>query len=239
MRRLLILLLIVLCTHVVLRADNILVGTVDPNPNYGIYPGPGIHVDPSQVVAQSFNLTQPSKVTSIVFWMYVYDLFGRPPGNFELDFTNSLGPGTVSSNVLASGIFTWPSSSQDYGVQYTLDADLTVPAGSYYLVMSTSASHYAGWDFGVETFDVASIGTPFYTPGSGYVNYQLPAASQFLDVGGQFCFTDLHSNLICSPSQMSFQVNGTPVPEPDSLPMIAFGVLSSALWWKMRAASAS
>jgi hypothetical protein len=234
MRRLLILLSIVLCTQIVLRADNILVGTVDPNPNYGIYPGPGIQVDPSQIVAQSFKLTQSSKLTSIVFWMYIYDLFGRLPGNFELDLTNSLGPGTISSNVLTSGIFNWPSSSQDYGVQYTLNTDLTVPAGSYYLVMSTSASHYAGWDFGVETFSKSQIGTPFYTPGSGFIDYQLPAASQFLAVGGQFCFTNPQSNLICSPSQMSFQVIGTPVPEPDTLPMSALSLIFGALWWKMR-----
>jgi len=193
------------------------VGTVDPNPNYGIYPGPGIGVDPSQVVAQSFELTQSSKVTSILVWMYVYNLDGSPPGNFELDFTDSLGRGTVSSNVLASGLFNWPSPILDYGVQYTLRTDLTVHAGTYYLVISTSASHYAGWDFGVETFNISSIGTPFFTPGSGFVNYQLPAASQFQDVGGQFCFTNLYSNLICSPSQMSFQVIGAPVPEPDTL----------------------
>lgn len=147
----------------------------------------------------------------------------------EAYLTTTIGPGTTPLDQVAATVFTFPNTPS--GSMTNLFSNLTLPAGTYYLTVSTSdSSGSAGW---LTTWP--SAGTVVTAPGvadngqgesygPSYVNPLYPPASTFE----------------YTPSPLLYQVTGTlgasPVPEPSSFIPLCMASLSSALTllWRRR-----
>jgi hypothetical protein len=136
------------------RADNIsiFVGTniqtctVTACPNG--YDG-GTEILPNQFPAQPFTLNSSSSKSEAVFVIIngpqVTGGSSAVSGlSFEMQLTNSIGPGTSSANVLAEEQFSYPKSTASSAFEFEFPVSQTLEPGTYYLVASTGSSSQTG-----------------------------------------------------------------------------------------------
>ena len=149
------------------RADSILLGTNNPG-NFGAA------LSISQVAAQPFALTQAVTLSSI---NVLFAPFQGGSGQITLQLTNSLGPGTTSTNVLAQQIFN-VGGLPAQGQYFTLTTNLALGVGTYYLVLSSPdsinnngvvyASSILPSSSGTVGFALASLSPASFVPSSNF-----------------------------------------------------------------------
>jgi len=149
------------------RADSILLGTNNPG-NFGAA------LSISQVAAQPFTLTQAVTLSSI---NVLFAPFQGGSGQITLQLTNSLGPGTTSTNVLAQQIFN-VGGLPAQGQYFSLTTNLTLAVGTYYLVLSSPdaiknngviyASNVPPSSSGTVGFALASLSPASFVPSSNF-----------------------------------------------------------------------
>jgi hypothetical protein len=188
------------------QADEILAGTYFNAPYGG---GRGLY--PGNFLAQSFSLPSAANITSIV--MSLNGRYPYGPGQFVLQLTNAIGPNTTSSNVFASVTGTY----SDQSLMVTVPLPITLAGGTYYIVLSTSTPPptQAFWPMYGSSLPgtFGSIGGGFETT---VANFAFPPAS------------DWHT----MTTPFEFQVNGSPVPEPATLLLVASGL--TGIWLRRR-----
>jgi hypothetical protein len=149
------------------RADSILLGTNNPG-NFGAA------LSISQVAAQPFTLTQAVALSSI---NVLFAPFQGGSGQIMLQLTNSLGPGTTSTNVLAQQIFN-VGGLPAQGQYFTLTTNLALGVGTYYLVLSSPdaiknngvvyATNVLPSSLGTVGFALASLSPSSFVPSSNF-----------------------------------------------------------------------
>ena len=149
------------------RADSILLGTNNPG-NFGAA------LSVSQVAAQPFTLTQAVTLSSIDV---LFAPFQGGSGQITLQLTNSLGPGTTSTNVLAQQIFN-VGGLPAQGQYFALTTNLALGVGTYYLVLSSPdviknngviyASNVLPSSSGTVGFALASLSPASFVPSSNF-----------------------------------------------------------------------
>ena len=146
-------------------------------------------IEPGQTLAASW--TQASAFDNVS----VYATLSGDTSTFTAYLTNSLGPGTTAANEIASASFNKPFGDH---TEVNLFNSLSLPAGTYYLVLS-GTTMTVGWDYDT---------TPSVTTAGGVTNNGADASfdtSPSYPPGRSFA-TDGDAYL--------FRVTGTAVPEP-------------------------
>src|SRR5581483_2774141 len=127
---------------------------------------------------------------------------GPDPGIAFL--TTNIGPGTTACSEVAVSNFVFPEIDTSPGAKVQLFSGLTLPAGTYYLVLGSSTPAGGGWLSTTAPAITADVGVTAgldYSTLSGAVNAAYPPGSSFT----------------VSPNTFMFDVTGTAVPEPQSL----------------------
>lgn len=179
-RTLLVVFTLVLASMQSARADSVAVGT-DLSPCVVDATSSCAYADilPGQILAQSFVLNGTITVSDIfvVIGEYAVPIDPSNPvqtdyGNltFNLQLTNSLGPGTTPGNVISTSDSTFLTSGPQSAV-VDFPVDQVLSAGTYYLVASTdtpipNSSMMLGW--GVATDYAANAGPALYAPEGVY-----------------------------------------------------------------------
>jgi len=130
----------------------------------------GFNITSTQVIAQQFVLQDDAKFTSITFVVggsYTFDATGAGGFGSDVPFvaqlTSGLGQGSI---VLAQQQFTFSAlASRYYATTFSFNGPKKLPAGTYYLVLSTTSSP----DIGVLAWGPqGEIISPFGHLGSAY-----------------------------------------------------------------------
>lgn len=204
-----------LIVMVALRAQpqSVLLG-VNPPPNLG---APTIAY--YQFLAQQLTLTTTVTVSTVDVAIQG-PTFIQGSGQFLLQLTNAVGPGTTTTNVLAQQLFSFPPA--DTVATFVMSAGMILNPGTYYLVVSsTSNTAGGGWPQGQplpSTVGVVGKGfvceinfctlSPSFPPASGVFNDAQGAFNfQVIGTGGGFPqFPDLSITSI-EPVQVVFNAD--------------------------------
>jgi hypothetical protein len=163
----------------------------------------------NQYLAQEFALPAEAALDSVQL-TFVENEGLAFDGLFQV--VDRIGVDATAANVLLSQSITLPSGSGPSHV--SLPTPITLAAGNYFLLVSTTAPLplQTRWVFPASESDApGTVGAAFFSVSQ---NELLPAASPFLEItGGPTSF-------------LAFRIEGTMVPEPQSL-LVAIGVLAS------------
>ncbi len=197
-------LLLVLFAAIPARADSVLIGTT------GVATS-GLAVSSGQFTAQQWFLTTGVNVSAINVL-----LTGNGVGTFSFFLTNSIGPGTTSANVLASGTFAVPNNGFSLTPAFfSIPTTLSLGIGTYYIVLSsTNTAVNLGWLQLATTLPSSvggvAVGGAFFGHSSG-LNPSFPPASIWSGGGG---------------NPYGFEIVGnTSVPEPATALLLCTGLL--------------
>jgi hypothetical protein len=196
------------------KADTVLLGTLG-DPEYSI------SFQQHQYLAQQFTFSTDVTLSSTKM-TFVDNSGSAFNGVFQV--VDSLGPGSTAANVLFTTGITLPAGLNPTTV--TLPTPLTLDAGNYYLLLSTTdlLPLQTRWQLGASILP-GGFGTVGDGSFSVSQNVALPVASPFvpLDTSG-----------FPSPAYLTFQIEGSPVPEPSSLLLLGIGAISLLGYRKAR-----
>ncbi len=169
----------------------------------------GFGTNASQAVGASWTQSDPFANVSINAVLEA--IFENTTGTAYL--TNQIGAGTTAANEIASAPFVFPVSRADTN----LFSGLTLPAGTYYLVLSTASNGF--WDFTNTQTVTTAPGVSFNSDYVSTSTNAYPPANNFNSTNAGFLFS----------------VTGTSVPEPPIMSILLIsGLILSGLAFQRR-----
>lgn len=175
------------CFGFALLTIGILVGTASATPKSILLVGTtlqtnsagGFNISSSQAIAQQFVLNVSSKSTSVTFVVggsYTYDSLGTSGFGTDVTFLAQLTSGLGESSIVVAQqqfIFSALPSSY-YATTFSFDAAKKLPAGTYYLILSTTSTPdigYLAWAPQGELISTfGSLGSAYCANPTGYGN---------------------------------------------------------------------
>jgi hypothetical protein len=129
------------------KADPLLLGT-----SFAFPPQTGFQIQQDQFLAQAFSLDKPVVVTVLRVQLYASATITAP---FLVQLTNGLGSAV---HVLAEEAFTFPPLPHDTPHVFSLNTNLSLTAGTYFVVLSsTFTSGTLAW--GAQTAVPSTVGS--------------------------------------------------------------------------------
>ena len=170
--------------------------------------------------AQEFTLTSAAIASDVSVWVNYVSV----PGTFTLQLTDSIGPGTTNSDSLFTKTGTYGATPSWVDIEI---GSLFLPAGTYYLVMTsdTPVSAGPGCTNACATGEWGANGVPDGVDGSVGSSYETSDYSfSGMDPGAP-SLTDFNlSNTL--PDIEDFQLNDDPAaPEPSTFQLLAISGL--------------